>query len=183
MKELVNDQLYTFNIDLKRQLHEANQIFVHLALAIIAPYIALYQYGDEGFKIGIEFGVIYFIVILAIHAFVHIRFYFVNGKNTLLYEPKTNVYSLICKESEVEFSEQSIASITKHVTRASGRRSLHYFPWNSYDYSEVILKNRQKLIITSLLLPKLKWPSEFNSLKEKKTVHGLFCWPELNRLN
>lgn len=81
-----------FTIDLKRHFYQENQIFVHLFIAILAPFLVRYKIGSEGFEIGIKLAVIYFSFIFIVHAVVHAKYYVVNKNNTLKFNLKTGEY-------------------------------------------------------------------------------------------
>jgi len=135
-------------------------MFIHLALAFVMPLFAEWQYGDEGFQIGIEFAVGYVLFISSILFIVHRQYWLVNRSQKLVYCSTNKSFKLIGPNVDIEFSPKDVAQRTVNISRAVAGKGGWYFPWDGYIFESIELTNGANFTVTSLLLPELNWPCE-----------------------
>jgi hypothetical protein len=87
--------------------------------------------------------------------YLHIEYYFKNRFDTFIFCNNTIIHKR--KEREVQYNSDELQKIIVYMsTNKYKNSSLQYLPMESYSYTEIYVKNGEKIVITNLLIPALE---------------------------
>lgn len=76
------------------------------------------------------------------------------------YDDYTEKISIRDLKNQVEtsFKLDDISEIFHTMTKPMAEKRMHWFPWDSYNYSKIYLKDGRTFLITSLMINRLQLP-------------------------
>ena len=89
--------------------------------------------------------------------------------------PEQQQLSLRLKNGDTfTFSFDDIESVERNKSIPLAEHRMLWFPWDSYNYSVITLKNGQRFVVTSLLVLNMDLPLEESKIKLRKRF---YCYP------
>ena len=153
---------YTYKITRANEWKNFKSILIILFTAIFLAPIFLYfrtlpedNLADYWVIIPIVF-LLFFIPLVIIH----LQYYSLNYGMEMIYDDmeKSIVIKDTKKDTVSEFKLKDIKHIFHISTPAFAENRMHWFPWDSYNYSDIFLKDGRKFRITSLMVYRLELP-------------------------
>lgn len=163
--------MFRYKITYRNQLQNAWPIFIYLIIFFILPFYMINKYGESDVSIFILMAILLFLLFLTPQLILHLGYYFKNKEDLLFYDPKGRKIIIDHKDVSSTFSFEEINLIERFKSYPLAENRMQWLPWDSYNYSIIHLKNGQKFLITSLLVPNLDLPIESNKIKLKKTFY------------
>lgn len=135
-------------------------------MIIGVPIIFYYRGSDVFFRTflldGLPFFSLGFLLFLIPHIMIHMRYYTINEGMEMEYDDIEN--KIIIKDTKkdkvAEFSIDDIQNVIHRMTSPFAEKRMEWFPWDSYNFSNIILKTGEKFTITSLMVYRLELPVE-----------------------
>ncbi|MEH6347378.1 MAG: hypothetical protein V7785_19940, partial [Bermanella sp.] len=148
------------------------QISYGVMLCFIPMYI-YYQYGSEGISFSISLVAGFFVLNLIPHCLIHYNYYSRGKGKCLCIDLKSKTFQFLDGGFRVEFKLADIDSVVTTISKSKANRNLRLFPWDSYCYSNILLKSGDEILITNLIIRELKWPIK---LPNEKFIEAYYCW-------
>jgi hypothetical protein len=141
----------------------------------MAPFYLIYRHGRDNENSYFIVCLGAFLLFLIPQLIVHLRYYQLDKGRSFYYTPERQQLLLRLKNGrEFEFSFDDIESLERSKSIPLAENRMLWFPWDSYNYSIVRLKNGQQFVITSLLVPNMDLPLEESKIKLRKRF---YCYP------
>lgn len=152
---------YLYKITKANEWKNCNSILIILFVYIVAGGIIFYYKSPEenfwDYYLFWLIGSLLFIIPLSV---LHLKYYSINEGMEMIYDESER--SIIIKNNKNktanEFTLDDIKCVFHTMTLPMAEKRMHWFPWDSYNYSEIYLNNGKKHIITSLMVYKLELP-------------------------
>lgn len=164
----------TFLVTWKSHVRQAWPIIFYATLPIIIPVYLSYVHGIEDVKFGTILAFAFFGLILVPHFLIHYRYTILSSGVTVKFDGQHKKITFKSRDDQKVVHDHDIASIDMVLTRSLARDELIAYPWQAYGYAIIRLRSGEKLLITSLLVPRMKIPYEFRELNVRES---LYCWP------
>lgn len=169
------DRLERYILTAKSHWNQAWPIVVHSLILIIGPLYFYYEFGEEELAFGITFSAIAFLVVLLPHLAIHLRYTALSRGVTVLIDRKSRKLVYEKRGNMLTLHSNNTASVVNVMPRAMANASvLRWFPWDNYNYLIVETIDGERIILTSLLMPKVELPFRVKNEVKRKTVYS---WP------
>ena len=153
---------------------QGNQIFIHIFYIAWMPFVIQNILLVDGFRYGIIAASIAFVVVFIPHSIIHLRYFFLNKGDVLTINQKSKEINFEQRHGERKsFDVNDIVKVQTVISNAKSKKGLQWYPWDDYSYSTIYLRDGSAILITSLLLPDLKWPFE---LPDEVIEISYYCW-------
>jgi hypothetical protein len=133
-------------------------IFYYLLLMIGVMFCIYYINGIENLPLFIEVMFIGFLSQLLPQLALHLNYYSVNKGDTLVYDKVYQEVTFVHDNKEVKFSLEDVASVTMYKSFALQKGNIQFLTYDSYYHAIIVLKNSTRIVLTSLLFGKEKFP-------------------------
>ncbi len=148
-------------------------------MPVLGPVIVLYQYGSNRLPLAFLVSGALFLAVFIPHAALHIRYTSVSRGLALKFDNvKKHIHVRKHGESRIVKDEQ-IANVQCVAHRSLTRNEAAMYPWQAYGYAIVRLRTGERLVITTLAVPDLRWPYEFRNAEIREV---LYPWPPFSSL-
>lgn len=127
-------------------------LFGSIVFALL-PFWMIRKFGKSDFQKYILLSVVFFAIAALPHFYIFIRYLIWNRGVKLFFDTANSIMIYTQGEKSVEFSIQDIEFIERKTTHLFGTRELRVLPWDDFNYSRIVLKNKQEIKITSLVVP------------------------------
>lgn len=139
-------------------------LLVVLGMLVGVPVIFYYGAYDgdivDFFWDGLPFFGIGFLLIFMPLVIIHMRCYSLNEGMEMVYDDMEK--SIVIKDTKKDMVSEFHLDDIKHIfhtsTPAFAEKRMHWFPWDSYNYSDIFLKDGRRFRITSLMVYRLELP-------------------------
>lgn len=159
-----------YKINFKSHLRNGESIVLGILVCISFPYILGYIKGVNGNSF-IWISIIMFVVGVLPTIIIHISYYLANRGDICMYED--GIITIVHKGTSTSFNLDDIDRIERHMSFNLAADRAGFAPWDLYNHSIIHLKNKEKFIITSLLVPNLNLPLEENRIIVKRGIYRL----------
>lgn len=153
--------IHTYKVTGKNEWKNFNSIVVYVIVFVIGYPIVFYSRYPEGdIWEYIHFLAIAFLIFFIPLCLIHYKYLTLNDGIEMIYDDlEKKIVIKNTKENIVsEFKFDDIEFIYHTMTAPMLEKRMHWFPWDSYNYSEIFLKNGEKYVITSLMVYRLELP-------------------------
>jgi hypothetical protein len=165
------DNMFVYKITFRNQVQNAWPIVIDILVFTILPLYMINRYGRSDAAIFILMAVFLFLLFLIPQLILHFDYYLKNKGDILFYDPEGRWIKIDHKEVSSIFSFDDINLVERVKSYPLAEDRMQWFPWDSYNYSVIHLKNGQKFLVTSLLVPNIDLPIESNKIKLRKTFY------------
>ena len=131
------------------------------------------RFGPEDIMVFVQLSTVVFLLFFIPQLILHINYYTKNKHDIFFYDPVGQRITINHKGESASFSFSDIQSIDRFKSYPLAENRMQWFPWDSYNYSIIRLKNGQEFIVTSLLVPNMDLPIEPEKIKVKKTFYSI----------
>lgn len=154
--------IHVYKITRANEWNNFKSVMITLFAAIVLAPILLYfrtspedNVADYWFIIPIVF-LLFFIPLVIIH----LRYYSINEGMEMIFDDieKSIVIKDTKKDTVWEFHLEDIKHIFHTMSAPMAEKRMHWFPWDSYNYSDIFLRDGRRFIITSLMVYRLELP-------------------------
>lgn len=159
-----------YKINLKSHLRNGESIVLGILVCISFPYILGYI-KDADAKSFIWISIIMFVVGVLPTVIIHINYYLVNRGDICIYED--GIITIKHKGASTSFNLEDIDRIERHMSFNLAADRVGFAPWDLYNHSIIYLKDKQRFIITSLLVPNLNLPIEGERIFIKRSIYRI----------
>lgn len=153
---------YTYKITRTNEWKNFKSILITLFTAIfLAPVFLYFRTSSEDdladYWIIIPIVFLLFFIPLVI---IHMRYYSINEGMEIIYDDmeKSIVIKDTKKDMVSEFHLDDIKNVFHTMSAPMAEKRMHWFPWDSYNYSDIFLKDGRRFRITSLMVYRLELP-------------------------
>lgn len=141
----------------------------------MAPFYLIYRHGRDNENSYYLVCIGAFLLFFIPQLIVHLRYCRLDKGRVFYYMPDRQQLSIRLKNGrEFKFSFNDIESVERNKSMPLAEKRMLWFPWDSYNYSIVRLKNGQQFVITSLLVPNMDLPIAENKIRLRKRF---YCYP------
>lgn len=153
-----------FKVGLKSHLKNGVSILLGIFICGFFVYmLTIANYQDKESFLVIPMGIFVFGILPTI--IIHINYYLVNRGDSLIFAFRNSTITIIHKGTTTTFTLNDIDHIEKNMSYNQAANRAGFIPWDDYNHTIIYLKDGQKFVVTSLLVPNLKLP-----LPEEKIV-------------
>lgn len=165
--------IYRYNITLEHHFKNAWGILIFLAGYSLLPYYLVYRFGSEDIIVYYIGCFVLFLLFFIPQLVVHLRYYWLDRGRIFYYIPDNQRFSLCLRDGrEFKFSFDDIEQLERNKSYPLAENRMLWFPWDSYNYSVIRLKNGQQFIVTSLLVLNMDLPLEDSKIKLRKRFYS-----------
>ena len=160
-----------------RKIYLSRALF--LCFGIYIGFLILSLYENE---LNITFKVMGVVVIWSLMVYLipllilYFNYYISNKESSFIVGPKSLSYSE--KNEIIEFGINEIEKVVLNLSYPLYEKRYRLFFWDEYFYSEIFLKNGEKIIITCLLFDKIETIIPSNLIIRKKRI-----FPFIKKMN
>lgn len=153
--------IHTYKITGKNEWKNFNSILVYAIGFVLGYPIMFYARHPEGdMWEAVHFPAIGFLLFFIPLCLIHYKYLSLNDGMEMTYDDAAG--KIVIKNSKLntssEFGLEDIKLVSHTMTVPMMEKRMHWFPWDSYNYSEILLKNGEKHMITSLMVYRLALP-------------------------
>ncbi len=163
---------YTYCITLNHHFKNAWGIIIFIAFALFFPVFMKYKFGADDLSVFKQYACIGFLLLFIPQLCMHLGFYFLNKGRVLHYYPSSLKMAIEIHNIRYDFTFDEIESIERNKSFPLAENRMLCFPWDSYNYSVIQLKNGQRFLVTSLLVPNLDLPLPPEKIKLRKRFYS-----------
>lgn len=166
---------YTYSITLGHHFKNAWSILIFLIGYSLLPYYLMYRFGPKDITIYFIGCLVLFLLFFIPQLIIHLRYYSLDRGRIFYYTPDRCQMVLMLKDGRTfEFSFDDIEELERNKSFPLAENRMQWFPWDTYNYSRIRLKNGQQFVVTSLLVLNMDLPVEENKVKLRKRF---YCYP------
>lgn len=165
--------MFVYKVTLRNQVQNAWPIVIDLLVFTVLPFYMIRRYGGSDTAIFILMAVLLFLLFFIPQLILHWNYYRKNKGDILFYDPTSRSITIDRKEVSCLFFFDDIKLVERFKSYPLAEDRIQWFPWDGYNYSVIHLKNGQKFLVTSLLVPNLDLPIESNKINLKKTFYPI----------
>lgn len=167
---LFSGMKHTYKITRVNEWKNFSGIMVTLVfLIVISPIIFYLRTPDGNFFDYIPFIIIGFLLLFIPVSVIHLRYQSINEGMEMEYDDMEKTVTIFNKKEDKtsEFGLEEIKHVFHTMTPPFSENRMLWFPWDSYNYSDIFLKDGRKYRITSLMVYKLHLPvgSKYEAFK------------------
>ncbi len=152
---------HTYKITKANEWKNFSSILIVLfGIIVFGPIIFYLRTPNGDFFDYIPFLLIGFLLFFIPVSAIHLRYQSINADMEMLYDDMEKVIVIrdTKKNTVSEFGLDEIKHIFHTMTPAFSEKRMLWFPWDSYNYSDIFLKDGRKYRITSLMVYRLELP-------------------------
>lgn len=146
---------------------------IYLLGSILYPIYMINRFGSEDKLFFVQTAFCLFFVFFIPHLIIHLNYYYLNRNDLFGVD---NLQGKIFFEQDgvrKNYGFADIEFVEQYRSLPFAENRTRWFPWDKYNYSIISLKGGKKIIVTSLLVPKL----ELELDEDKKVLKKRFyCW-------
>ena len=154
--------IYTYKITRANEWKNFKSIMITLFAAIFLAPVFLYFRSSPEVNVADYWLIIPIVILLFLipQFAIHMRYYSINEGMEMVYDDKEKSISIkdTKKDTESKFSLDDIKYVFHTMSAPFAEKRMEWFPWDSYNYSELFLKDGRKFTITSLMVNRLELP-------------------------
>ena len=152
---------HVYKIKIANEWKNFRLIFLVCFIFIIfSPITFYYRNPDSNFWDYAHYFVLGFLIFLIFQSIIHLRYDSINKGMEMIYDDIAK--SIVIKNTKEgmtsEFFLGDIKQILHVSTPAFAEKRMYWFPWDSYNYSDIFLKDGRMFRITSLMVYRLELP-------------------------
>ncbi len=151
---------------LKNRLSHFYQVYMFLIAMVLFALFMMFTFVTEHlmnyFYIG---GGIYGLFFVLPTCFLHLSYLIRNLNDKMLISFEKEIINYMHKGENTLFHFDDINQIDEYITPALLRKKPGYFPWDTYHYLKITLKNSQEIVITCFMVNELKLPVNYDKIK------------------
>lgn len=147
--------MYQYRITFKAIIVHLWVIIFGIIVFTILPFWMINRFGKSDLQKYIVLSAIFFTISAFPHLFLFTIYLFWNRGVTFSFNISNNTMVYTRGEKSVKFRIQDIDFIERKTTHLFGTRELRVLPWDDFNYSRIVLKDKQEIKITSLVVPDL----------------------------
>lgn len=161
-----------FKIEFKSHIRNGDNIIYTTIACVCFPYILSYFTKENAKSYFWISGVLFLIWVLPLIC-LHLNYYFVNKGYILMYDFENREITIKHEGRSNKFQLDDIDRVVRSVSFNLAANRAGFLPWDMYNHSVIYLKNGQKFIITSLLVPNLNIPIDSSRITIKQNFYRL----------
>ncbi|WP_162417914.1 hypothetical protein [Cyclobacterium roseum] len=165
--------MFTYKISFEHHFQNSWPILIYLVGAFILPFYITKRFGSGDTWIFIILTATLFLMFFIPQLLVHINYYTRNKADIFFYDPSGQKITINHKGESVSFSFNDIQLIKRFKSYPLAENRMQWFPWDSYNYSVIRLKNGKEFIITSLLVPNMGLPIASGRIRLEKRFYPI----------
>jgi len=159
----------------QRMKHFGSVYFLFGGLLFVVVF-AIYKFGIQDIGIYLKIMLIPFILFILPTLYIHLEYYFTNRNDILKIDDATNRVEYTYKNKTINFNFNDVVSIEQFKTPIVFEKRTPWLPWDTYNYTKIILMNGEQIFITCDMIDEFDLPI----LKEKKKEYTVWL-PYLRR--
>lgn len=163
-----------YNMSLRSHLIQAWPIAIFSSILVIIPAGAHYYLGIEDLRFPMLVALILFSLVFVPHLLIHLRYARVSSHFSIEFRANEKEIVVECGKYTKVIRDADIERVDMVLPRSLARNEIAVYPWQLYGYAVLKLTSGEKLLVTSLVVPKLKFPYKFRNVGVRI---GLYCWP------
>ena len=163
-----------YHASLTSHVRQGWPILIYALLLPGVPLYVHYVHGIEDLRFTILVTAAFFLLILVPHLLIHLRYTFLSSAVSVEFIDQP-------QEIVVKFGDQTkvihnvdIETVDLVIPRSLARKEVFVYPWQLYGYAIINLRSGEKVLITSLVVPRLKFPFKLQNVNIRES---LYCWP------
>jgi len=166
--------MHIFEISINHQIKHL-WVIVYYALVIVGGsfLISYSRYGFIDHAKILVIAAVAFLLFFIPQLILHMNFYRKNKGDIFLYDPAGQKITITRKGESASFSFSDIELIKRFKSYPLSEDRMQWFPWDSYNYSIIKLKNGREYTITSLLVPNMDLPIDSKRIKLEKRFYPI----------
>lgn len=169
--------MHFYRITLNNHIKNSWTVLIYLVLSIAYVFYMISSYGFEDFSFFLISGVTFFCVFFIPVVVIHFNYYFTNKHDLFIYDELNQRISFTHRGETYDFFFKDIEHVKRFKSYPLAENRLQWTPWDNYNYSIIYLKNKKRLLVTSLLVPNLDLPI---SKARKSLVKSFYCYASIN---
>lgn len=165
--------MFVYKITFRNQFQNAWAILIYLLIFIVLPIYMVKEFGKDDVGLFIRLAVLLFFLFLIPQIVLHLNYYFKNRGDVLFYDLSQRKITINHNDISHTFLFEDILLVERFKSFPLAEDRMQWFPWDSYNYSVIYLKDGLKFIVTSLLVPNMNLPIESNRIKLRKMFYPI----------
>lgn len=165
--------MYTYKVDLRNHLKSSWILSIYLAIGVLFPVFMVYEKGSSDLLTFALMGLSMLLIFLLPPLIIHLNYYSINKYDILIYDPINGRITINKNGENHEFTLEDIVKLERFKSHTLAENRTQWLPWDGYNHSIIHLKNGQRFVVTSLLVPNMDLPIPQNKIALKKTWYKL----------
>ncbi|GGH25219.1 hypothetical protein FAZ19_15805 [Sphingobacterium alkalisoli] len=153
--------IFEYKISRKNEWSNFKSILTYVFVFVfLTPLMFHFRFPEESIVDVIPISMIGFLIFLIPVVILHLKYFSINENLVLIYDDFNRSITIVSKKENTKsnFSLDDIKSVFHYMTGPFGEKRMHWWPWDSYNYSIIYLKDNRKFTITSLMNERLELP-------------------------
>lgn len=165
--------MYLYRLSFSNQINNAWPILIYLLIFSVLPFYMIFKYGNNDTAFFFLLSVLGFSFFFIPHLIIHINYYKKNQNFTFFYDANNLKITIGPKDKMASFSLNEILCVICFKSYPFSENRMQWFPWDSYNYSIIQLKNGEEFTITSLLVPNMELPIDPHKIRLEKRFYPI----------
>lgn len=172
MENVRSNLVYKYSITPRKHFDNAWPIINLIVGFSLATLLFSYHFNAADMPFFVTMFSLLFLAVFIPQLTLHLRYYYLDRGRTLYYYPNRLMLSLELRDGrKFDFPLDDFEHVELNQTFPFAERRVFWFPWDSYNYSVIRLKNGQQFVITSLLVLRLDVPLDYEMVKLRKKFY------------
>ena len=163
-----------FAVGARDHFRQSWHVLIHASVLIVCPLYFVSRFGEESLGFAIKAAVIILLVVLVPHAVLHARYTLAERGTRISFDKRSRRVRYEIGDQTADFSLNEIDAVKVVRSRALANRDLQWFPWDSYCYALIKLRDGRQILVTSLLVPDLEFPIKMPNETQRLAI---YCCP------
>ena len=157
-------------------LRQGWPFFLYSLLLVGVPLYVHYR-GVKDLRVAVVSAIAFFCLFFIPHLLIHLRYAWVSRKMSISFDKNNSVLSINDGRTVKVFRLNDIKSTALVLPGPLAHDEAFFYPWQIYGYATIVTYAGQKNVVTSLLVPDLRFPVDLpNAVVHKR----FYCWPPKN---
>lgn len=169
--------MFEYRMCFRQHFQNSWPILIPLIIFLALPFFMVLKYGMRDIDEFIELAVVGFLIFFVPQLLLHLNYYFINRYTRVKYIPSEEKLLITQRGKTDSFGFDEIKVLKRYKSFPMAENRIEWFPWDSYNYSIVLLKDQRQFIITSLLVPNMDLPLEQSKINLRKTFYPFVINP------
>lgn len=165
--------MFTYKISFEHHFQNSWPILIYFIGSFILPFYMINRFGSGDTWIFFLLSAALFLLFFVPQLILHINYFMKNRWDIFFYYPKGQRITINRKGESTSFSFSDIERIKQFKSYPLAEDRMQWFPWDSYNYSIIQLKNGKEFTITSLLVPNMDLPIDSKRIKLEKRFYPI----------
>jgi hypothetical protein len=169
-------------ITFKKRFKHFWGIYIFLLLDVVFIFYCIHTFGQQDIMIFVLIALGMFLLFFLPTLFLHIEYLLQNCNDEIVIDSEKQEIEYIHQGIKYKYSFKDIDYVEQFITPPLHEKRMHWFPWASYNYVKIRLRNNENIIVTCFLIDQLDLEVDSVNFKVRKVFYPSILRLDLKKL-